>query len=43
MLEALVGSQAIALAVALCSPDVVCEYPISPLTHIVENLSRLVA
>ena len=43
MLEALEGSQAIARAVALCRPDVVAAYPITPQTHIVENLSRLVA
>ena len=29
-------------AVALCRPEVICAYPISPQTHIVENLSRLV-
>lgn len=43
MLEALEGSQAIARAVALCRPDVVAAYPITPQTHIVEALSRLVA
>lgn len=43
MLEALEGSQAIARAVALCRVDVVAAYPITPQTHIVENLSRLVA
>ncbi|MBT8409231.1 MAG: pyruvate ferredoxin oxidoreductase [Alphaproteobacteria bacterium] len=43
MLEALEGSQAIARAVALCRPDVVAAYPITPQTHIVENLSKLVA
>jgi pyruvate ferredoxin oxidoreductase alpha subunit len=43
MLEALEGSQAIARAVALCEPDVVAAYPITPQTHIVENLSVLVA
>jgi pyruvate ferredoxin oxidoreductase alpha subunit len=36
------GSRAVAEAVALCRPEVVCAYPISPQTHIVENLSRLV-
>jgi pyruvate ferredoxin oxidoreductase alpha subunit len=25
--------------VALCRPEVICAYPISPQTHIVENLS----
>ncbi|HEY7934167.1 MAG TPA: transketolase C-terminal domain-containing protein [Solirubrobacteraceae bacterium] len=29
-------------AVALCRPEVICAYPISPQTHIVENLSQLV-
>ena len=43
MLEPLEGSQAIARAVALCRPDVVAAYPITPQTHIVENLSKLVA
>jgi pyruvate ferredoxin oxidoreductase alpha subunit len=43
MREALEGSQAIARAVALCDPDVVAAYPITPQTHIVENLSKLVA
>nr|WP_238994308.1 pyruvate ferredoxin oxidoreductase [Actinomyces sp. 565] len=36
------GSKAVAAAVAACRPDVVCAYPISPQTHIVEELSRLV-
>ena len=36
------GSQAVAQAVALCRPEVVCAYPISPQTHIVEALSRQV-
>ena len=43
MLKALEGSQAIARAVALCRPDVVAAYPITPQTHIVENISKLVA
>ncbi len=43
MREALEGSQAIARAVALSEPDVVAAYPITPQTHIVENLSKLVA
>ena len=43
MREALEGSQAVARAVALCKPDVVAAYPITPQTHIVENLSKLVA
>ena len=36
------GSRAIAEAVALCRPEVVSAYPISPQTHIVEHLSDLV-
>ena len=43
MLKALEGSQAIAQAVALCRPQVVAAYPITPQTHIVENISKLVA
>ncbi len=43
MREALEGSQAIARAVALAKPDVVAAYPITPQTHIVENISKLVA
>jgi 2-oxoacid:acceptor oxidoreductase delta subunit (pyruvate/2-ketoisovalerate family) len=33
------GSAAVARAVALCRPEVICAYPISPQTHIVEGLS----
>ena len=36
------GSQAIAQAIATCSPGVICAYPISPQTHIVESLDDLV-
>ncbi len=43
MLQALEGSQAIARAVALCAPQVVSAYPITPQTHIVENIAKLVA
>ena len=42
-LEPLEGSQALAQAVALCRPGVVAAYPITPQTHIVENISKLVA
>src|SRR5512132_3498137 len=42
MLEQKEGSHAVADAVALCRPEVVCAYPISPQTHIVEALSDLV-
>jgi len=37
------GSAAVAEAVALCRPEVICAYPISPQTHIVEALGRLVS
>jgi pyruvate ferredoxin oxidoreductase alpha subunit len=43
MLQPLEGSQAIAYAVALCRPQVIAAYPITPQTHIVENISKLVA
>lgn len=43
MLQPLEGSQAIAQSVALCRPQVVAAYPITPQTHIVENISKLVA
>jgi pyruvate ferredoxin oxidoreductase alpha subunit len=36
------GSQAVAETVALCRPEVISAYPISPQTHIVEGLSALV-
>ncbi len=42
MLKQLEGSVAVAEAVAACRPEVICAYPISPQTHIVEGLSRLV-
>jgi pyruvate ferredoxin oxidoreductase alpha subunit len=32
----------VAEAVAMCRPEVICAYPISPQTHIVEGLSRIV-
>jgi pyruvate ferredoxin oxidoreductase alpha subunit len=40
--EQIEGSQAVARTVALCRPEVVSAYPISPQTHIVEALSDLV-
>jgi pyruvate ferredoxin oxidoreductase alpha subunit len=43
MRSQLEGSQAVARTVARCRPEVVCAYPISPQTHIVEALSELVA
>ena len=36
------GSRAVALTVARCRPEVVCAYPISPQTHIIEALGVLV-
>src|SRR5213075_2320414 len=42
MLKQLEGSRAVAQAVALCRPEVICAYPISPQTHIVEGLGELV-
>jgi pyruvate ferredoxin oxidoreductase alpha subunit len=43
VLKQVEGSEAVAEAVALCRPEVICAYPISPQTHIVEGLGRLVA
>lgn len=37
------GSQAVAEAVKLCKPEVISAYPITPQTHIVEELSQMVA
>ena len=42
MLLQVEGSQAVARTVGACRPEVICAYPISPQTHIVEALSRLV-
>jgi pyruvate ferredoxin oxidoreductase alpha subunit len=42
MLKQIEGSAAVAEAVALCRPEVICAYPISPQTHIVEGLGKLV-
>lgn len=42
MLEQCEGSHAVAQAVALSRPEVICAYPISPQTHIVEGLGELV-
>lgn len=41
MLKQIEGSQGVAQAVGLCRPDVICAYPISPQTHIVEALGVL--
>jgi pyruvate ferredoxin oxidoreductase alpha subunit len=42
MLEQSEGSHAVAKAVALSRPEVICAYPISPQTHIVEGLGEMV-
>src|SRR5688500_5398088 len=42
MRKQLEGSRAVAETVALCRPEVIAAYPISPQTHIVEALSELV-
>jgi pyruvate ferredoxin oxidoreductase alpha subunit len=42
MLKQTEGSRAVAEAVALCRPEVICAYPISPQTHIVEGLGEMV-
>jgi pyruvate ferredoxin oxidoreductase alpha subunit len=42
MLKQTEGSHAVAEAVALCRPEVICAYPISPQTHIVEGLGEMV-
>jgi pyruvate ferredoxin oxidoreductase alpha subunit len=42
MLKQVEGSRAVAEAVALCRPQVICAYPITPQTHIVEGLGEMV-
>jgi len=42
MLKQTEGSHAVAEAVGLCRPEVICAYPISPQTHIVEGLGEMV-
>jgi pyruvate ferredoxin oxidoreductase alpha subunit len=42
VLQQIEGSQAVAKAIALARPEVISAYPISPQTHIVETLSKLV-
>jgi pyruvate ferredoxin oxidoreductase alpha subunit len=42
MLKQIEGSRAVAEAVALCRPEVICAYPITPQTHIVEGLGEMV-
>src|SRR5471032_1325130 len=42
MLKQIEVSHAVAEAVGLCRPEVICAYPISPQTHIVEGLGEMV-
>jgi pyruvate ferredoxin oxidoreductase alpha subunit len=42
MLKQIEGSRATAEGIALCRPEVICAYPITPQTHIVEGLGELV-
>jgi len=42
MLKQIEGSKAVAEAIGLCRPEVICAYPISPQTHIVEALGEMV-
>jgi pyruvate ferredoxin oxidoreductase alpha subunit len=42
LLKQIEGSRAVAEAIALARPEVICAYPITPQTHIVEGLSEMV-
>jgi pyruvate ferredoxin oxidoreductase alpha subunit len=42
VLRQIEGSRAVAETVALCRPEVVCAYPISPQTHIIEAVGVMV-
>ncbi len=42
MLKQIEGSRAVAEVVAMCRPNVISAYPITPQTHIVEDLSLIV-
>src|SRR6478735_703291 len=42
MLQQVETSRAVAEAVARCRPEVICAYPITPQTHIVEGLGEMV-
>ena len=42
MLRQIEGSRAVAEAVARCRPEVICAYPISPQTHIIEAIGAMV-
>lgn len=41
--KALTGNTAASTAVALCKPDLIAAYPITPQSSVVENLSRMIA
>ena len=43
MMQVMEGSHAVALAVKASRPNVVAAYPITPQTHIVEDISQLIA
>lgn len=43
MKKVIEGSMAVAQAVKVCRPHVISAYPITPQTHIVENISQMVA
>ena len=43
MMEIMEGSHAVAEIVKRCRPQVVSAYPITPQTHIVEDLAQMVA
>lgn len=42
MLKQIEGSHAVAESIALCRPEVISAYPITPQTHIVETLAEMV-
>jgi pyruvate ferredoxin oxidoreductase alpha subunit len=42
MLKQIEGSHGMAEGIALCRPEVICAYPITPQTHIVEGLGEMV-
>src|ERR1700746_2866612 len=42
MLKQIEGSRAMAEGIAFCRPQVICAYPITPQTHIVEGLGEMV-
>lgn len=42
MLKQAEGPNALAKAIALCKPQVMCAYPLTPQMHIVEDLGAMV-